>query len=932
MNPRKQTEPTRRRMIGPVVVALIILGGLSGVLIGSCRSQYPTGGLSQRRIATATAAEILEETSAQTTTVAPATELPTTDDGPPTAALVATVDARQPTTAVVPTVVMLPVAPTATAVEEAPLAQPTTTAVEEPAAVEPTATVVEEEGMKSDSTPATAAQTASTAETTALYAAAFDGASQLPVPLLFVSRQIPEHGTVYWDQAKGLPGVGPFSRFEVAAPGRLILLDADGTPHILIDGANPTAASLDLIDVSAPNVAYDGQRILFAGLPQGSYEPGYMTNPGAWRIYSMNIDGSTLQQLTFSDRDDLDLSQFGALAKAFERYDDTDPVWLPDGRIVFSSTRWPSFGQYGGARTTNLFVMDADGQNMHRITSERNSADRPLVEPLTGQIVYSRWWRNFRVPTNDVQTVTSTTFGGFHEKDGLLALTDSTEADPIPGGTANVGRNAWQLGVINPDGTGLKLFTGGSGIFLLGEDGNHAYGGAFAPDGTLYANYYPMKNMTEASGFGGIRRYERGPFTYQSIVGVTGDGQYPVVSEKPDAFGVNQSPYATDPAVLADGRLLFSWAADYRQDYGLYIANADGTNPQKVLDIPGWTELRAQVVAARPLPPIIPDTVTAVADPLPPAGEVPRESDGAFVFNDLNIYFNAPVDTAIISGVPVGQGGSIRFFMDHQRTQPGSLDWVDWPILLQELPIQSDGSVVAQLPANVPLFEQLRSPQPAYEVPLTGRDSTDSPGVAQVLGHNFGRPGDVARCVGCHAGHSLIPVPDDPEAAKWSNLAPGATVSASSINPAIGDNLEGLVDRRVLKGRIGAYWRSDPAQNPVGQWVQLTFPVPVTIRTVRLYNPRQDSDGISTVQISAATVRLYRDANATDEIAQADSGTLSVAGSDVAFADVMARTVRVEISGLTGTFENEFVASLAEVEVIARAEAAADGAVAQAGE
>jgi hypothetical protein len=203
--------------------------------------------------------------------------------------------------------------------------------------------------------------------------------------------------------------------------------------------------------------------------------------------------------------------------------------------------------------------------------------------------------------------------------------------------------------------------------------------------------------------------------------------------------------------------------------------------------------------------------------------------------------------------------------------------------------------------------------------------------VAQVLGHNFGRPGEVSNCVGCHAGHSLIAVPDDPAEAAWSNLAPGATVSASSVHPLIGGNLEGLVDRRVQKGRLVAYWRSDPAQSPTSQWVQLTFAVPVTVRTVRLYNPRQDSDGISTVQVTGATVRLYSDANATQEIGQATTGALSVAGSDLPFAEVTARTVRVEITGVTGTFENELVASLAEVEIIARAEAATGGALAQAG-
>ena len=35
-------------------------------------------------------------------------------------------------------------------------------------------------------------------------------------------------------------------------------------------------------------------------------------------------------------------------------------------------------------------------------------------------------------------------------------------------------------------------------------------GGAFFPDGTLYSNCFPMEKMTEAAGFGGIRRVNRG--------------------------------------------------------------------------------------------------------------------------------------------------------------------------------------------------------------------------------------------------------------------------------------------------------------------------------------------------------------------------------------------------------------------------------------
>ena len=38
------------------------------------------------------------------------------------------------------------------------------------------------------------------------------------LPIVFVSRQIPANGSIYWDVPKDMPGVGPHSRFKVAAP------------------------------------------------------------------------------------------------------------------------------------------------------------------------------------------------------------------------------------------------------------------------------------------------------------------------------------------------------------------------------------------------------------------------------------------------------------------------------------------------------------------------------------------------------------------------------------------------------------------------------------------------------------------------------------------------------------------------------------------
>ncbi len=748
--------------------------------------------------------------------------------------------------------------------------------------------------------------------------------SALTVPLVFVSRQIPDHGSVYWLETKGMPGVGPYSRFQVASPGKLLIREPNGTIRPLIDGSNPTAASLNLIDVNAPAVSYDGTQILFAGIPQGSYSRAAMTNPGAWRIYAINVDGSGLRQITTSDRDTLDLSQFGQIVGLFTKYDDTDPAWLPDGRIVFSSTRWPAMAMYGGAHTSNLFVVNADGSDLHRITTEANGADRPAIDPTTGRIVYARWWRNMRMAANNMGTVAAPG-GGYLLKDGLVSADASGELGDVPGESANLQRNAWHLATVKPDGSDLKQWGFTSSTFLLGEDANFAYGGSFAADGSFYGNFFPIKNGTEAAGFGGIRHFYGGMFGSQSpVIGITSEVGYQYVkTSDPVSIGIYQGVYAAEPEVISANQLVISYVENVNQDYGLYLINSDGSGLQLLYDLPGTTELRARLVAPRPLPPIIADQITQRANPLPPTAAGPYDRDGSFTFDALNVYFNAPVDSNIISAIPVGSAGTIRFFTGFQRNeQYGSLEQLEWPLLLQEVPVNPNGSVSVQSPANVPLFEQIRTGDGNYTVPLTGRAHTELGGAAHVAGLNFGHPGETQRCVGCHAGHSMIPVPANPADALFSNVAPSAAISYSSIFALINPSGEGLVDRKVQKGKITNYWRSAANQNPNGQWVQLAFPVPVTVRTVRLYNPRFGDVAQSTLQVEAATVILYSDTAATQEVARQSVGQLAVSGTDVSFGDVRAKAVRVVVDNVSGSFEGLSVASLAEVEVIARVEAA----------
>ena len=101
------------------------------------------------------------------------------------------------------------------------------------------------------------------------------------------------------------------------------------------------------------------------------------------------------------------------------------------------------------------------------------------------------------------------------------------------------------------------------------------------------------------------------------------------------------------------------------------MINADGTGRALVYNSPGTTELRARVVRQRPLPPVIRDQCTQVPGLLPPLAGGPYDAEGTFVFDALNMYFNAPVDTDIVSAPAIGSASTIRFFIDHQRTSHG---------------------------------------------------------------------------------------------------------------------------------------------------------------------------------------------------------------------------------------------------------------------
>ena len=138
--------------------------------------------------------------------------------------------------------------------------------------------------------------------------------------------------------------------------GRLVKLNLKtGSASVLLD--DPAGGVRD------PVVHYDGNKILF------SYRKGGSSN---YRLYEINADGSGLKQLTDGP------------------FDDIEPVYLPDGRILFVSSRCQRCVNCHTSDVAVLYCCEADGSNIRALSANNEHDNTPWVLP-SGQILYTRW-------------------------------------------------------------------------------------------------------------------------------------------------------------------------------------------------------------------------------------------------------------------------------------------------------------------------------------------------------------------------------------------------------------------------------------------------------------------------------------------------------------------------------------------------------------
>ncbi len=143
----------------------------------------------------------------------------------------------------------------------------------------------------------------------------------------------------------GAPGVGKLYRLNIRSGETSVVFDAKGG------------------GVRDPQVHYDAAKILFSHREAGAEH---------YHLYEINVDGSALRQITFGP------------------YDDFEATYLPDGDIIFVSTRCKRWVNCWMTQVATMFRCDGDGKNIRQVSGNTEHDNTPWVMP-DGRILYTRW-------------------------------------------------------------------------------------------------------------------------------------------------------------------------------------------------------------------------------------------------------------------------------------------------------------------------------------------------------------------------------------------------------------------------------------------------------------------------------------------------------------------------------------------------------------
>jgi len=190
----------------------------------------------------------------------------------------------------------------------------------------------------------------------------------LDAPLLFVRRHSYVGIHIYDTYYKWPPGGGGIYVLENPSA-----LKDEWIIRPVIDPT--TEGTLGVGVYTDPELSWDAKRLLFCfkGSPEGSTV-----------IYEIGVDGKGLRAVTEESP-----SNDNYEGRGWGRHD-ISPAYLPDGRIVFLSTRASGLVPCNNTGVAVLHVMNADGSDVHPISVNNVNEFDPVVMH-DGGILFGRW-------------------------------------------------------------------------------------------------------------------------------------------------------------------------------------------------------------------------------------------------------------------------------------------------------------------------------------------------------------------------------------------------------------------------------------------------------------------------------------------------------------------------------------------------------------
>ncbi|MAG58958.1 MAG: hypothetical protein CMJ83_21940 [Planctomycetes bacterium] len=465
------------------------------------------------------------------------------------------------------------------------------------------------------------------------------------------------------------------------------------------------------------SLSFDAKKVIF----------DFRQDPSSgFRIWEVGINGGGLRQVSFPPADEA--SKVARWGKPWHT-DDIHPCYLPDGKIMFSSTRCEHTILCGGSAALvapGLHRMDPDGTNIEQLTRSPVSEFCPVVLD-DGRVMYHRWEyvdKGARV----AKTIRSMNPDGTQPEEIYGVADDTTTVymypQPMPG---SVHRLVCVGTCHFPQGGCL-------GAIMLIDSSKYARVRGPDPDEADYVQWDERSAVTNITPAVFIERRTEPGGHFR-----TTEGKY-----VHDREG-RQGHLYTHPYPINDKEFLVSYKVDARDHYknvadayALYLVDVEGGHRliHKDEKLSCWHPLP---VVARRVPPLIRSSRRQ---------EYAASNQAVCVL--INVYEG-------MDGVRPGEVRWLRVnetlprYWDTGRRWGASLSSAAWKAALWPraqwgvVPVEKDGSAHFLVPADRSIFFQVLD-EDFREIQ---RERTYA---------NY-RPGETRSCTGCHGRSNRAPSP-----------------------------------------------------------------------------------------------------------------------------------------------------------------------------